>query len=293
MSPRRGSPMRYDQLVDDQPILILERRRHALAFDARHLEPERDDEDGVDGRRDERLDPGDELFLNLRERMPGLVRRRSGAVRVGGGDAGTPVDRHDSWAGRRRRARRWRSAAVGLRRRSGRLQLQVLPEPPRLRAAHRDFRRLLVLHPQDVVPAEPRDDLLDLVDVHQMRPVHAPEDAPGRAAPAARRASDSSDVPACWLVTTVMPVVGERRVNDFFGLDQQEPLADLDRQPFRGGSAARPPAGRSSRADRLLTPPPTALPDGRTFECDAAARPFERDFEPRLDRPASAGSRRR
>ncbi|MCK7523830.1 MAG: hypothetical protein MZV64_42510 [Ignavibacteriales bacterium] len=32
-----------------------------------------------------------------------------------------------------------------------------------------------VLHPEHVVPAEPRDDLLDLVDVHQMRPVDAPE----------------------------------------------------------------------------------------------------------------------
>src|SRR5688500_5935233 len=56
-----------------------------------------------------------------------------------------------------------------------RLELQVLPEPFRLRAAHRDLRALRVLHPKDQVPAEPRDDLLDLVDVDQVRPVHAPE----------------------------------------------------------------------------------------------------------------------
>src|SRR5258708_12847768 len=62
-----------------------------------------------------------------------------------------------------------------------RSQLQILAQPPRLRAAHRDFRRLLVLHPQDVVPAEPRDDLLDLVDVHEMRSMHPPEN--GRVEP--------------------------------------------------------------------------------------------------------------
>ena len=73
--------MRYDQLVDDQPILILERRRHALALDARHLEAERDDEDGVDGRRHQRLHPGDELFLDLRQADARSSSRRSVGVR--------------------------------------------------------------------------------------------------------------------------------------------------------------------------------------------------------------------
>ena len=49
------------ELVDDQPILIGQRRRHALALDPRHLEAERDDERGVDGGGGQRLDPRDEL----------------------------------------------------------------------------------------------------------------------------------------------------------------------------------------------------------------------------------------
>ncbi len=49
------------ELVDDQPILIGQRRRHALAFDPRDLEAERDDQRGVDRGRGQRLDPGDEL----------------------------------------------------------------------------------------------------------------------------------------------------------------------------------------------------------------------------------------
>src|SRR5205085_3076425 len=54
-------------------------------------------------------------------------------------------------------------------------QLQILPQPARVRAADRDLRRLLVLHLQDVIPAEPRHDLPDLVDVHQVRAVYPPE----------------------------------------------------------------------------------------------------------------------
>ena len=38
------------ELVHDQPILIFQRRRHAHAFDARHLEPEGDNQGRVDGR---------------------------------------------------------------------------------------------------------------------------------------------------------------------------------------------------------------------------------------------------
>src|SRR6186713_2676965 len=54
-------------------------------------------------------------------------------------------------------------------------ELQVFPQPFRLRPADRNLRALRVLHPEDVVPAEPRDNLLDLVDVDQMRPMHSPE----------------------------------------------------------------------------------------------------------------------
>src|SRR5262249_56507830 len=55
------------------------------------------------------------------------------------------------------------------------LQLQVLPQPTRLRTADWNLCRLLVFHPQDVVPTEPRDDLLDLVDVHHIRSMDPPE----------------------------------------------------------------------------------------------------------------------
>ena len=58
---RNAPPIR--QLVDDQPVLIRERRRHALAFDARDLKAERDDQRGVDGGRRQCLDPGDGLVL--------------------------------------------------------------------------------------------------------------------------------------------------------------------------------------------------------------------------------------
>ena len=62
MSPtlRLADPIR--QLVDDQAILIRERRRHALAFDARDLEAERHDQRGVDRGRGQRLQPGDHFF---------------------------------------------------------------------------------------------------------------------------------------------------------------------------------------------------------------------------------------
>src|SRR5512133_2062613 len=75
------------------------------------------------------------------------------------------------------RAARRGSPPRGARARAGpRLQLQILAEPLGLRAADRDFRRLAVLHPEDVIPAEPGDYLLDLVDVDEVRPVHSPED---------------------------------------------------------------------------------------------------------------------
>ena len=84
-------------------------------------------------------------------------------------------------------ARRWTVAGrvlqarhrsvVGRAFQARRLQFQVFAQPARLGSAHRDFGRFRVLHPQDVVPTEPRDDLLDLVDVDEMRAVHAPEHA--------------------------------------------------------------------------------------------------------------------
>ena len=70
----------------------------------------------------------------------------------------------------------------------------------------------VVLHPQDVVPTEPRDDLLDLVDVNQVRPVHAPEDV--RVEPRLQLV-ERPVVATCrraGSLTTVIAVVGERGV---------------------------------------------------------------------------------
>ena len=78
MSPRRGSAEPVGELVDDQPILIGQRRRHALALDARHLEAERDDQRGVDGRRDQRLHPGDQLVAHLSASWMRAALRHSG-----------------------------------------------------------------------------------------------------------------------------------------------------------------------------------------------------------------------
>src|SRR5690606_30169047 len=52
---------------------------------------------------------------------------------------------------------------------------EIFPEALGLGPADRNLRRLRVSHPEDVIPAEPGHDLLDLVDVDQMRPVHPPE----------------------------------------------------------------------------------------------------------------------
>ena len=54
------------QLVHDQPILIGQRRRHALALDAGHLEAEGHDQGRVDRRREQRLHPRHELVTHLR-----------------------------------------------------------------------------------------------------------------------------------------------------------------------------------------------------------------------------------
>ena len=93
------------QLVDDQAVLVLQRRRHALALDARDLEAERDDQRGVDGGRGERLEPGDQLFAETVQ-----PRRRSSSARLasGGGAAamaaaGSPPGTIGSGAAHRRR----------------------------------------------------------------------------------------------------------------------------------------------------------------------------------------------
>ena len=190
MSPRAGRRDAVDQLVDDQPVLVLERRRHAHALDARHLEAERHDQDRVDGRRGDRLDPGPDLLLDARERdgargLPvGRDRRRRAAAAAwrGAPSPAAPTAGHGSWrtaspTGATARA----GIAVDTRPRAapgvgpGRLQLQVIPQPLGLRPADRDLRGLRVLHPEDVIPAEPGDYLLDLVDVDEMRPMHPPE----------------------------------------------------------------------------------------------------------------------
>ena len=129
------------ELVDDQAILIRERRRHALAFDARDLEAERHDQRRVDGGRGQRLQPGDQLFgdaaapdgslstgsrdLVGRERSAGhgrhAARPRRAARRDRGlrrGHAAPAPERRRGIAVRRRPwirtapARRWREGVV-------------------------------------------------------------------------------------------------------------------------------------------------------------------------------------
>ena len=63
MSPRRGAPTAIGELVDDEAVLIGERGRHALAFDTRHLETERDDQCRVHGGGEQGLEPRDQLVL--------------------------------------------------------------------------------------------------------------------------------------------------------------------------------------------------------------------------------------
>ena len=78
--PRIREPVR--QLVDDEPVLVLERRRHALALDARNLEAERDDERRVDGSRGERLEPREQALAETREPLRPRVERQADGRRV-------------------------------------------------------------------------------------------------------------------------------------------------------------------------------------------------------------------
>jgi hypothetical protein len=85
-----------DQLVDDQAIVIFERRRHAQAVDARHLEAERHDQRRVDRGGHERLQSGEDLgahplpcadLIDRRRRRRGRNRRsKCGRKRSGRGE---------------------------------------------------------------------------------------------------------------------------------------------------------------------------------------------------------------
>ena len=55
------------ELVDDQPILILQRRRHAHAFHTRDLKAECNDERRVNGRGRQRFQPCDKFFAEAIE----------------------------------------------------------------------------------------------------------------------------------------------------------------------------------------------------------------------------------
>ena len=76
-----------DELVHDEPVLVFERRRHALALDARDLDAERDDEDGVDGGRGQRLHPGQQFFLDLRQLRARALRGHLLQLGVGRGQS--------------------------------------------------------------------------------------------------------------------------------------------------------------------------------------------------------------
>src|ERR1035438_7870124 len=55
------------------------------------------------------------------------------------------------------------------------LQIEQLPQPLRLRPAHRDLRLALVVHAQLVAGLEPWHHLADVVDIHHESTVGAPE----------------------------------------------------------------------------------------------------------------------
>jgi hypothetical protein len=101
-----------DQLVDDEPVLVFECRRHALTFDTSNLKTERHDEDGIDGRRRQGLEPCDELFLYLCEPEPGRWLNGDGSAieligqaGVGGRTCGVGVVGLHGGCGRRKRRR--------------------------------------------------------------------------------------------------------------------------------------------------------------------------------------------
>src|SRR4029078_657014 len=86
--------------------------------------------------------------------------------------------------------------------------------------------------PEDVIPAEPGHYLLDLVDVHQVRPVNAPE---GRRVQAGLELVEGPEVTGALNLARnyINRVVGHGRENDVLGLDEHEALAHLHRQLAR------------------------------------------------------------
>ena len=152
--------------------------------------------------------------------------------RHGGFDHGVPFDhvsapRHGvldatALSASRHRGHRVRALELGLA-----SELQILPEPLGLRAADRDLRALRVLHPKDVVPAEPRDYLLDLVDIDEVRPMNAPEHVRVQTR---LQLVEGSVVgrPRHLPCNYVNRLIGQRRIDDLFGLHKQEPFAHPD-----------------------------------------------------------------
>src|SRR4029078_7205277 len=100
-----------------------------------------------------------------------------------------------------------------------------------LSPADRNLRGLRVFHPQDVIPAEPGDYLLDLIDVNQVRPVDPPENTRIQPRlelierPEIRRARELGGY-------YVNRVVRQRRIDYLVGLNQQKTLTYLDGYPL-------------------------------------------------------------
>src|ERR1700742_4678822 len=56
------------------------------------------------------------------------------------------------------------------------LKLEKLPQPTRLRSAHRNLRLLLIIHAQLIAALEPRHNFLDVIDIHNIGAMRPPED---------------------------------------------------------------------------------------------------------------------
>ena len=72
--------------------MIGESGRHALAFHAGDLKSERDDQGRVNGGREERLEPRDELVLPHAEALGKRISRWIFDLEVEGGDGGLWID---------------------------------------------------------------------------------------------------------------------------------------------------------------------------------------------------------
>src|SRR6476619_919682 len=168
------------------------------------------------------------------------------------------------------------------------LELQVLAEAPCLGPAHRNLRALRVLHPEDVIPAEPGHYLLDLIDGDEVRAMHAPE----RGGVEARlQLIERPEIARTRNLTSnyINRLVGHRREDYLVGLNQQEPLPCLHRDLI---SLALSPLHELDDAFQVIVQRPlfTAPPPG-ALDCALEAVRIHRlqqvvdgvDFE-RLDR---------